>query len=315
MKKQSEEALSLIQEALQQPQCDRDGLLHAVGAWAATNPHSLLSMLCRDSYASIPMQWKQTLTAFATRLALFQRAERLVRAVKSELIQELHSAGQEGWSAVDHPDWMLIKTEQNLTIRPHQALLAMEMCSPAPGNNSVYQVKMGDGKTSLLIPTLAAAISDGISLARVLVLKSLLRQSYELLSSRLGRLLNRRVCHLPFSRRTPISENNVGLFKATHEALAKSGGVLVEMPQQALSFKLAAQIEMRTNPPFALQLAEIDEKLSSIARDIVDESDCRNKTADRGPSKSMDYRYRSPWTARNARKPSQGGVRTPLHAT
>ncbi|QDS69602.1 hypothetical protein FKW77_008638 [Venturia effusa] len=272
MRKQSDETLSIIQTALQLD-CDQDGLLAAVGVRATTNPYSLLRMLSHDSYQWLPLQWKQVLTKFATRLALFQRAERLVRAATSELIQELQSCGQEDWSAESHPDWILIEIEQNLTIRPHQARLAMEMCSPVSSSNLVYQVKMGDGKTKVITPLLAATISDGTTLARVLVMKPLLRQSYEQLSSTLGRLINRRVCHLPFSRRTPISKDNIGLFMKTHKALAESGGVLVETSQQILSFKLAVQAHMRTSPPFALQLAEIEENLSSIARDIVDESD------------------------------------------
>lgn len=56
------------------------------------------------------------------------------------------------------------------------------------------------GKTSCIIPMVAAVLADRKSLVRVIVPKALLQQTAELLQARLGGMLNRPLRHVPFAR-------------------------------------------------------------------------------------------------------------------
>ena len=59
---------------------------------------------------------------------------------------------------------------------------------------------MGEGKSSVIIPIVAAALADGKQLVRVIVPKALTVQMFDLLVARLGGLANRAIYYLPFSR-------------------------------------------------------------------------------------------------------------------
>lgn len=76
----------------------------------------------------------------------------------------------------------------------------MEIMSPRSGENTLTQINMGEGKSSVIIPIAAAALSNGKQLVRVIVPKVLTIQMFELLVSRLGGLADRPIYYLPFSR-------------------------------------------------------------------------------------------------------------------
>ena len=116
--------------------------------------------------------------------------------------------------------------------------------SPRSGQNTVMQVNMGEGKSSVIIPIAAAALADGKQLVRVVVPKPLTVQMFELLVARLGGLANRPIYHLPFSR-TPEydSDGNVislqidDLHTLMHQCMAE-GGILLVQPEHVVSLKL-----------------------------------------------------------------------------
>jgi hypothetical protein len=68
------------------------------------------------------------------------------------------------------------------------------------------QLNMGEGKSSVIVPIVAAALADGSRLVRVIVAKPQSRQMLEMLISKLGGLLDRRVYHMPFSRALKLTE-------------------------------------------------------------------------------------------------------------
>lgn len=213
------------------------------------------------------------MVSFGTRLALFQRAERLVCATKSELVQELQYAGEEGWSVEERPYWLLLELESNKTIRrPDQVEMALEMISPSSGYNSIYQLGMGKDKTDIIIPMVAAAIADGKTLARVLTLKPLLGQTLSVMNRRLGGLIHCPVFHLAFSRSMQITLENVVFFKDFYDELLTIGGVLVGLPEEVMSFKLAAQEKMRSSLALGLKIVKVIDQLAANCRDIIDES-------------------------------------------
>ena len=131
----------------------------------------------------------------------------------------------------------------NFLIRRAQAETAMEIMSPRSGENSLMQVNMGEGKSSVIIPITAAALADGKQLVRIVVPKALTVQMFDLLVSRLGWLTNRPIYHLPFSR-TPeydryrvISLQIDDLRKLMSQCMAEHGILLVQ-PEHVLSLKL-----------------------------------------------------------------------------
>ena len=129
-------------------------------------------------------------------------------------------------------------------IRRNQVEIAMEIMSPRSGENTVMQVNMGEGKSSVIIPIAAAALANGKQLVRVVVPKALTVQMFELLVSRLGGLVNRAIYHLPFSRNPiytkwgeVISLQVGGLQEMMSQCMAERGIVLVQ-PEHVLSLKL-----------------------------------------------------------------------------
>jgi Protein of unknown function (DUF3638) len=57
--------------------------------------------------------------------------------------------------------------------------------------NTVHQLNMGEGKSSVIVPMISTALADGRIFVRVVVLKSLSSQMFRLLVDRLSGLLNR----------------------------------------------------------------------------------------------------------------------------
>jgi hypothetical protein len=125
---------------------------------------------------------------------------------------------------------------------------------------------------------ICAAIADGRTLARVVVLKALSKQMFNLLILRLGNLLNRRVIYLPFSRRIKVDESRLQLIDSLLKGAAQDGAVLVVQPEHLLSLKLMSVERLitstnATEEKIAHQLAQVQDWLSISSRDILDESD------------------------------------------
>ncbi|KAI0551339.1 hypothetical protein F4679DRAFT_149042 [Xylaria curta] len=64
-------------------------------------------------------------------------------------------------------------------------------------------MNIGQGKTSCIMPMVAAVLADGKNLVRLVVPKALLMQTAQVMQSRLGGLVRREVRHVPFSRKIP----------------------------------------------------------------------------------------------------------------
>ena len=120
----------------------------------------------------------------------------------------------------------------------------MEMMSPRSGENTVMQVNMGEGKSSVIIPIVAAALADGKQLVRVIVPKALTAQMFELLVTRLGELTNRPIYHLPFSRTPEYDERGNVISLQIHDlhnlmsqCMAERGIILMQA-EHVMSLKL-----------------------------------------------------------------------------
>lgn len=73
------------------------------------------------------------------------------------------------------------------------------------------QLNMGKGKSSVIVPIVAASLADGACLVRALVTKPQSRQMFDMLVLKLSGLLGRRVYHLPISRSLRIDEQTAFL--------------------------------------------------------------------------------------------------------
>lgn len=120
----------------------------------------------------------------------------------------------------------------------------------------------------------AAALADGKSLVRVLAPKALLQQTAQMLQSRLGVLLNRPLRHVPFTRKTSTTEDNIQIFASLHRDILKAHGVMLCEPGHILSFMLSGQQRLLDgNVAQATLMSRAQSWLRRVSRDILDESD------------------------------------------
>ena len=114
------------------------------------------------------------------------------------------------------------------------------------------QVNMGEGKSSVIIPIVAAALADGKQLVRVIVPKALTVQMSDLLIARLGGFANRPIYYLPFSR-TPESDYCAHLsflLDDLHKLMVQcmtDRGILLLQPEHVMSLKLKS-VEEQMRP-------------------------------------------------------------------
>lgn len=152
--------------------------------------------------------------AFALALTREQRENR----------HEIHEP-YTNWSPREYPEWLLFEIEQNLTIRRIQIEIARRMIDPPEiaTKNSVMQLNMGEGKTSVIVPILAARLADGTQVSQIIVLKSLFATNMKSLRQYLGGLLHRRVYTFPCRRDMPIESHAHEILQIYQECLREKG--------------------------------------------------------------------------------------------
>lgn len=116
------------------------------------------------------------------------------------------------------------------------------MIEPSSKRSTVLQLNMGEGKSSVIVPMVATALADGDKLLRVVVLKSLSSQMFQLLVERLSGLANRRIFFMPFSRNVQVNHEQVDLFRKMHEQCIKERGVLLAMVCTGLMYHAKSSV-------------------------------------------------------------------------
>ena len=156
------------------------------------------------------------------------------------------------------------------------------MISPKSKQNITLQLNMGEGKSSVIVPLVASTLADGSNLMRVVTLKPLSNQMFQILVTRLSGLLDRPIFYIPFSRSLRMNASLVETIRRLYERCVVEGGVLVAQPEHILSQKLmhidflltshedGEQAEKRS---VARKLGELQDKMANISRDVLDESD------------------------------------------
>lgn len=192
-----------------------------------------------------------------------------------QLASEMRSIAHRGWRVEDHIDWLLLEIDFNLIIREDQLQVARAMiASPSSTSNFVLQMNMGQGKSSVIIPMVAAALADGKNLVRVVVPRSLLLQAAQILSSRLGGLINREIKHITFSRKSPTDIESIKAYHNLHLETFNRKGVILALPEHLLSFQLSGLQELSNGRiSQSNYMIKLQAWFSRRARDILDECD------------------------------------------
>ena len=138
---------------------------------------------------------------------------------------------------------------------------------------------MGEGKSSVIVPFVAATLADGSNLARIVTLKPLSNQMFQLLFGRLSGLADRRIFYVPFSRNLRMTASVVQHITTLYRQCVDEGGVLVVQPEHLLSLKLMsidtliASQDDHEKLPTARPLEDLQRWLDKVSRDVLDESD------------------------------------------
>ncbi len=86
-------------------------------------------------------------------------------------MKEAENVSYDGWDPSLYPSRLLLEIEGDIVIRKRQVELDMEMINPREDQNTVVQLNMDEGKTSVITPMSAAVLGNGKNLVRILVLK------------------------------------------------------------------------------------------------------------------------------------------------
>ncbi|KAL0478346.1 keratin type II [Acrasis kona] len=202
-----------------------------------------------------------------------QRYNRILQHIaqndRNAIKKELFYQGHTNWLPKEYPEWLLLEIENNFLVRPTQATVALEMLKSE--SNMTLQLNMGEGKTSVIVPLLASTIADGKTLARIVVLKPLLKVNFESLQQKLGGILQRRIYLVPFQRDFEFDQSDLNQMQATFEECCTRRGVIMTLQEYMLSFQL--MVLDRAELPYSHTLLSIQKYLDHTTRDILDESD------------------------------------------
>ncbi|KAL1638643.1 hypothetical protein SLS58_008761 [Diplodia intermedia] len=252
--------------------------LKAGGLWPCTTTVALLEQIRSTSATVFGSGMKESLVEFAISITHLQKAWRLrdasLKENKQKLEEEQAHSGHTNWQPISNTDWLLLEIDSNMLIRPGQIDVALATISPSSGANSVLQMNMGQGKTSCVIPMVAASLADTKRLVRIIVPNALLLQTAQLLHGRLGGLLGRQIRHVPYSRRTPTAQDTTKAFWEIHKEMMRDAGIMVALPEHTMSFMLSGLQRLSDNRiPEATPMVKVQAWMRKVCRDVLDESD------------------------------------------
>lgn len=116
--------------------------------------------------------------------------------------------------------------------------------------------------------------SNQNQIARLVVPKALLLQTAQVVQSRIGGLVGREVRHIPFSRRTPSTIDQLRLYSELHKEIRCNSGIILTTSDNLLSYKLGG-LQRLVDSRFeeAQFMIGFQEQLTKYSRDVIDESD------------------------------------------
>ncbi|KAF4990601.1 hypothetical protein FGRMN_8360 [Fusarium graminum] len=246
--------------------------------WPCFSRVAILEQLRNGNRSRIPQALVDMMVEFGILTACFQRYLRIEDAILRKddkwLEENFEAEGHSNWNPLKYPEWLLLEIDSNMLIRPIQVEVAHAIISPPSMSNSVLQMNMGQGKTSCIMPMAAILLADMTHLCRLVVPRALLLQTAQVMQSRLGGLVGREVCHIPFARRSPTDDKALELYHTLHNRTLVSGGVMLCLPEHLLSFKLSGLQKLADKEAKKAQkMMKIQTWLELSSRDVLDESD------------------------------------------
>ncbi|KAF2638121.1 hypothetical protein P280DRAFT_91529 [Massarina eburnea CBS 473.64] len=247
-----------------------------IGHCPRVSPTFWLRQLNKDRFNGLTGHWRMVIIRYGLAVTELHRAHRLLAlsGFPQDLAEELRNQGHENWDPHDFPETLLLEAESGIMVRGVQEDIAKEMRSPPDGKNSVMQLNMGEGKSSVIVPIVAAALADGNTLVRVIVAKPQSKQMLQMLVSKLGGLLNRRIYHMPFSRALKLSTNDANTISEIYNGCMENRGILLVQPEHLLSFKLMGiECLISEHEGLGRSLLKTQQLFDNKSRDVIDESD------------------------------------------
>ncbi|KAF1931308.1 uncharacterized protein M421DRAFT_56909 [Didymella exigua CBS 183.55] len=252
--------------------------LRMVDLWPKMTITGLLTELRTTSGNYFGAGTKDALVSLGIAVTKFQQLLRIQDSRKRNKDQqqreELSNVGHTNWDPLKYPDWLLLEIDGDVMLREEQVQVALATIAPASGQNSVLQLLMGKGKTSCILPMVAAVLANKDDLVRVVVPRPLLLQSAQVLHAKLGTLVNRQIMHIPFSRKTPANLPLMQFYLQLQACMRDLAGVMISLPEHLLSFKLSGLQQLADgNIEVSTAMLQTQDWLDSHARDVLDECD------------------------------------------
>lgn len=257
--------------------------LRLAGLWPTATAPTLLQLISKSHRDALPDEWRSMLVKYAREMCSLQRITRIVRfqAAKDQFAfnKEVDNTAHETWNPGFEKqklerdmDWLLFEIQNDMLIRPIQVEVALAMIESTGG---VLQLQMGDGKSSVILPLFCMSVAAPMEhLVRVVVLKSLAKETIASLSKSLSGLVQTPLYWLPFSRSTTVKEETATQLRDLWKECRSSRGILLALPEHLNSFRLIGKDQLTAGRlQVAQRLLAAQKFLDNNSRDIIDESD------------------------------------------
>lgn len=171
-----------------------------------------------------------------TLLNEYKQAEK--RSEQAALLQRLATSLQESIepNSYRYPHWLLFQFENNILIRHNQYELILAMLGQ--NEKAMYQLNMGEGKSSVILPLLSYHLANSQQLLRINVLQSLLITMRDLLRQLFSGIIKKSIYTLPFYRDTDISPANLTLLLQALKHCQKEQHILLVTSEHRMCLQL-----------------------------------------------------------------------------
>ncbi|OAA71801.1 hypothetical protein LEL_09036 [Akanthomyces lecanii RCEF 1005] len=232
-----------------------------------------LQLLSFSNRSTTTDQWLPLLKQIAVLCRDLLHVDRILRACKNkrDVLSEIKTIDRYNYEDSAFSDATLFEISNDICVRANQLEIMHQMKDPPNGENSVMQLNMGEGKSSVIIPILSASLARGSELVRVFVGKHQSMQMIDTMTAAMGGLINRPVFYMPFNRESRLNNSEIGKLQLAFVRCAKAGGVLLLQPEHHLSLLLSTCLneDVRDTKNYIGLLKYIN----SNSRDIIDECD------------------------------------------
>jgi hypothetical protein len=127
-----------------------------------TSPTFWLRQLNKNYWDGLSKKWRSAVVQYGLAITELQRAHRLLSVSENslELAKEFRNRGHQNWNPSNFPESLLLEAESGIMIREVQEEIARLMRNPPNDQNAVMQLNMGEGKSTVIVPVVAAALAD-----------------------------------------------------------------------------------------------------------------------------------------------------------